>query len=169
MAAGRAMAKLALNLSCIWQPWPLQAAMVVSEMKERLSPNMAPPMTVAMHRGTEYPEAAATDRAMGVMRVMVPTLVPMARETKQLMTKRTPTASLAGKMDRRNQATLSALDRPTVPTKMPAARKMRIMMMMFLSPTPSPMRTSLSSKESLRFWRQATSRAARKQTTMGML
>ena len=52
---------------------------------------------------------------------------------------------------------------------MPAVRKMRIIMMMFLSPTPFPIRRSLSSRERARFWRQATSRAARKATTMGML
>ena len=33
--------------------WPKQAAMVVSEMKLRLSPNIAPPMTDATHSGRE--------------------------------------------------------------------------------------------------------------------
>lgn len=41
------------NLSFIAQPCPLQAAMVVSEMKLRLSPNIAPPMTDATHSGRE--------------------------------------------------------------------------------------------------------------------
>ena len=90
MAAGRAMAKLARNLSFIWQPCPLQAAMVVSEIKERLSPNKAPPMTAATHRGMAK-----------VIRVIVPTEVPMAKETKQLTTKRTATANWAGITDRR--------------------------------------------------------------------
>ena len=44
-AAGRAILKLARNLSRIAQPCPLQAAIVVSEIKDRLSPNMAPPTT----------------------------------------------------------------------------------------------------------------------------
>ena len=83
------------------QPWPLQAAMVVSEIKERLSPNIPPPSTAATHMAGEKPEAPATERAMGVMRVMVPTEVPMARETKQLTTKRTATANWGGMMDRR--------------------------------------------------------------------
>ena len=81
------------------QPWPLQAAMVVSEMKERLSPNMAPPITVPTQRGREKPEAADTATAMGVMRVMVPTEVPMAVDTKALTTKITATAKRAGMMD----------------------------------------------------------------------
>ena len=99
IAAGRAMAKFSRNLSFISQPWPWQAAMVVSEIKERLSPNMAPPMTDAMHSGIDTPEAAATATPMGVMRVMVPTEVPMAVETKQLTTNRTATAKRAGMMD----------------------------------------------------------------------
>ena len=52
-AAGRAMWKFSRNLSFIAQPCPLQAAMVVSEMKLRLSPNIAPPMTEPMHSGRE--------------------------------------------------------------------------------------------------------------------
>ncbi len=101
MAAGRAIQKFSRNLSFIWQPWPLQAAMVVSEMKERLSPNMAPPTTEPTHRARSKPEAVDTAAAMGVMRVMVPTEVPMAQETKQLMMNSTTTAKRAGKMDSR--------------------------------------------------------------------
>ncbi len=52
-AAGKAMWKFSRNLSFIAQPCPLQAAMVVSEMKLRLSPNIAPPMTDATHSGRE--------------------------------------------------------------------------------------------------------------------
>ena len=51
-AAGKAMAKFSRNLSFISQPCPLQAAIVVSEMNDRLSPNMAPPMTDAIHSGS---------------------------------------------------------------------------------------------------------------------
>ena len=100
-AAGRAILKLARNLSFIWQPWVEQAAMVVSEMKDRLSPNMLPPMTDATHRGRLKPESLATAAAIGVSRVMVPTLVPMAMDTKHATTNSTATASLAGAMDSR--------------------------------------------------------------------
>ena len=41
--------------------------------------------------------------------------------------------------------------------------------MMFLSPTPWAMTASLPSKFRARFWKQATVRATRKTTTMGML
>ena len=50
IAAGRAIKKFSLNLSVILQPCPLQAAMVVSEIKDRLSPNIAPLMTEAMQQ-----------------------------------------------------------------------------------------------------------------------
>ena len=93
------MPKFSRNLSFMAQPCPLQAAMVVSEIKERLSTNMAPPITAPTHRGTPKPEAEATLTAMGVMRVMVPTLVPMAVETKQDTTNSTATANRAGIME----------------------------------------------------------------------
>ena len=100
-AAGSAILKLARNFSFIWQPWVEQAAMVVSEINDRLSPNMLPPMTDATHSGRLKPESLATATAMGVSRVMVPTLVPMAMDTKHATTNSTATASLAGAMDSR--------------------------------------------------------------------
>ena len=72
--------------------------MVVSEMKDRLSPNMAPPMTLATHNGRLKPDALDTATAMGVMSVMVPTEVPMDSDTKQLTTNSTATANSGGMM-----------------------------------------------------------------------
>ena len=70
--------------------------MVVSEMKDRLSPNMAPPTTVPTHRAVGKAETCATSTAMGAIRVMVPTEVPMAVDTKQATTNSTATANRAG-------------------------------------------------------------------------
>ena len=167
-AAGRAIQKLALNLSFMAQPWLLQAAMVVSEIKDRLSPNIAPPMTLPTHRGRPKPEASATATAMGMIRVMVPQEVPMAVETKHATTNSTATANLAGTMDSIKYATLSALPRPTTPAKIPAARKIRIMVMMFLSPTPRAISSSLSSNFTSLFWKQATVMATKNATTTGI-
>ena len=125
--------------------------MVVSEMKERLSPNIAPPMTVAMHSGRLYPEAAAIGSAIGTMSVMVPTEVPIAVDTKQLITNSTATEYFDGMIDSRKYATLSALLRPTTPTNIPAAMNMSIMVTMFLSPMPLPISSSFSSKLRARF------------------
>ena len=90
-AAGATMRKFALNLSAIEQPWVLVAAMVVSEMKERLSPKKAPPTMIAVMKGvlTNAPEApvrassSAIPAATGTRATMVPTLVPIDMEMKQ--------------------------------------------------------------------------------------
>ena len=75
--------------------------MVVSEIKDRLSPNILPPMTEATHSGRLNPESLATAAAIGVSSVMVPTLVPIAMDTKHATTNSTATASFAGVMDSR--------------------------------------------------------------------
>ena len=67
-----------LYTSVILQPCPLHAAIVVSDMKDRLSPNIAPPITVAIQSGVENPEALDTAIPMGTISVIVPTDVPMA-------------------------------------------------------------------------------------------
>ena len=95
-AAGRAIQKFSLNLSFISQPCPLQAAIVVSEIKERLSPNMAPPITEATQNARLNPDAVETAAAIGVRSVMVPTEVPIATDTKQATTNSTATENLAG-------------------------------------------------------------------------
>ena len=69
---------------------------MVSEIKERLSPNIAPPITEATHNGRLNPEDSDTATAIGVIRVIVPTEVPIAVETKQETMKSTTTASRGG-------------------------------------------------------------------------
>ena len=59
-AAGSAILKFVRNLSFISTPCVLVAAIVVSEMKERLSPNIAPPTTVATHTARLKPPFTAT-------------------------------------------------------------------------------------------------------------
>ena len=90
-AAGPAILMFILNLSAIEQPWVRVAAMVVSDMKDRLSPKKAPPTMIAVMKGTlaampSAPAAAsswAIPAATGTRATMVPTLVPMAIEMKQ--------------------------------------------------------------------------------------
>ena len=95
--------KLVEKFKCISQLYPfiaqpcvLQAAMVVSETKERLSPNIEPPTTVPTQSATEKPEVCAMATAIGVISVIVPTEVPIAVEIKQLIRKSIQTASLGG-------------------------------------------------------------------------
>ena len=81
---------LALNLSDIEHPWVLVAAMVVSDMNERLSPKNAPPTIMAVMKGVleRTPDApvrassSAIPAATGTRATIVPTLVPMDMEMK---------------------------------------------------------------------------------------
>ena len=169
IAAGSAIQKFSRNLSFISHPCPLQAAIVVSDMKERLSPNMEPPITDATQSAWEKPDVCETAAAIGVRRVIVPTEVPIAVETKHATTNRTATANRAGMIDSIKYATLSALLLPTTPTKVPAVRKISSIVIIFLSPIPRPMISSFSSKLTFLFCRHATRSAARNATTIGTL
>ena len=168
-AAGNAIPKFSLNLSFIAQPCPLHAAIVVSEINERLSPNIAPPITAPMQRGRWKPEAWDTATAIGAIKVMVPTEVPIAVDTKQATTNSTATANRAGMSESIKYATLSALLLPTTPTKEPATRKIRSIVIIFLSAIPWAISSSLSSNFTSLFCRQATRIAARNATTIGIL
>ena len=50
-------------------------------------------MTVAIQSGRSNPDARDTAIPIGVIKVMVPTEVPIASDTKQLTTKSTTTAN----------------------------------------------------------------------------
>ena len=82
-AEGPAIQILALNLSDIVHPWLFVAAIVVSEMNERLSPKKAPPTIMAVIIGVESPVWVAMPVAMGTNATIVPTEVPMDIEMKQ--------------------------------------------------------------------------------------
>ncbi len=83
------------------QPWVRVAAIVVSEMNERLSPKNAPPTIMAVMKGTPACAAAnvsglpctpesscAIPAATGTRATMVPTLVPTDMEMKHEARKR---------------------------------------------------------------------------------
>ena len=81
IAAGRTIWKLALNLSLNSQFCVLVAAIVVSEMSDRLSPKKAPPTTMATTRATGSPVFVAIPEAIGTSAAVVPTDVPMLSDT----------------------------------------------------------------------------------------
>ena len=168
-AAGSAIPKFSRNLSFIAHPCPLQAAIVVSEIKERLSPNIAPPITEPIQSGRSKPDAVETATAIGVRSVIVPTDVPIAVDTKQATTNKTTTANLVGISPSIKYATLSALLRPTTPTNVPAVRKISSIVMIFLSASPCAISSSFSSNFTLRFCRHATRIAARNAMMIGIL
>ena len=136
-AAGRAMRKFVRNLSFILTPCVLVAAMVVSEMKERLSPNMAPPTTVPTHSASGRPPFSAAFAAIGTRIVIVPTLVPIAMEIRLAITNSPGIASCPGMMLRSRLAVLAAPPACwAIPPNAPAARKMKSMIVMLSSPMP---------------------------------
>ncbi len=80
------MAKLALNLAFIGTPCERVAAIVVSEMNERLSPKKAPPSSAATGRAAAMPLSPAISTARGVSATTVPTDVPTDSDMKQAAT-----------------------------------------------------------------------------------
>ena len=99
IAAGRAINRLTLNLSLISQPWLLVAAMVVSEIMERLSPNMAPPTQAPMTIGRLILPLMAAATATGMTAETVPMEVPVAVPMKAEMMKIPAARNLTGTRD----------------------------------------------------------------------
>ena len=65
-AAGVTIRMFVRNLSRIEHPCVRVAAIVVSEINDRLSPNNAPPTTIATSHGVLHPVCSAIAEAMGV-------------------------------------------------------------------------------------------------------
>ena len=169
-AAGRAMPRLVQNLSFIWTPWVLVAAIVVSEIKERLSPNMEPPTTVATQMGREKCPISETDMAIGTRTVMVPQLVPMAMEIRQAIRKRPGMAKDPGiRLSRRPAVESAPPASLAIPLKAPAIRKMNNMIVILSSPIPLAQMWIFSSKLRDRFCIRATARAMEKASTTDIM
>ena len=136
-AAGSATLIFVRNLSFISTPCVLVAAIVVSEMNERLSPNIAPPTTTPTQKGSGSPPFWETAHAIGARTEIVPTLVPIAMEIRQAIRNSPGTANFPGIMLRRR---LAVLDAPpaseAIPLKAPAMRKINSMITMLSSPIP---------------------------------
>ena len=170
IAAGRTILKFSRNLSRISQPCVLTAAMVVSEIIERLSPNIAPQTTAPAQIAIGKPVLSLMPAAIGASAVIVPTEVPIEMEIKQPIAKRPATAILPGRMERPRLTVLSTPPAArTAPEKAPAARKMRHMVRIFSSPTPVEARRSFCTKLSFLFCRKAMIKAIKKPTIAGML
>ena len=169
IAAGSTMRKFSRNLSFISQPCVFTAAMVVSEIMDRLSPNIAPQTTAPMQIAMAKPVFSLMPTAMGARAAMVPMEVPMDTEIKHPMTKSPATATPGGRTESPRFTVLSTPPAAvTAPEKPPAQRKIRLMVMMLSSPTPFAMIWIFSSKLTFLFCRNATHRAMRNATMVGM-
>ena len=113
------------------------AAMVVSEIMDILSPNMAPPMTAPSISSGEIPIALTSPAAMGVKAAIVPQLVPMAREIKHETRKNPHSSKFPGMRFLATRTVASTAPMAlAVPAKAPARMKIRHMIMILLSPIP---------------------------------
>ena len=86
-AAGRAILIFCLNLSLILQPRDWVAAIVVSEINDRLSPNMAPPNKAPHIIGRETLPASAKPTTIGAKATIEPTEVPVDMDKKEAIMK----------------------------------------------------------------------------------
>ena len=168
-AAGSTSRKLALNLSFISHPCVLTAAIVVSEIMDRLSPNIAPHTTEAIQTDSSNPVFSLIPTAIGASAAIVPMDVPIETEIKQPITKSPATAKWVGI---RESPRFTVLSTPpaavTAPENPPAQRKIRLIVIIFSSPTPFAITLILSANFCCLFCIKATNKAIRNATTAGM-
>lgn len=145
-AAGATIRTLTRNLSRRSHSWVRVAAIVVSEMNERLSPKKAPPTTMAVSQASFMPVSPARPAATGTSATTVPTEVPIENETKHEARN-----SPAGRRLPGSRWSVSATVASTAPmlradsAKAPASTKIQIISMMFGSEAPRekwPMRSA---------------------------
>ena len=127
------------------QPCVRVAAMVVSEMKERLSPKKAPPTTMAVIMPVLTFVASASPTATGARATMVPTDVPTESEMKQEAMKTLARRRLSGRRCSvsRTVASMAPMSRADW-AKAPASTKIQTIIRMFRLATPAENRSTRS-------------------------
>lgn len=143
-AAGKTIQKLVRNLSRMFVRWVRTAAIVVSEMNDKLSPNMAPPTTAAAAIAILTPLSSWMPRAIGASAAIVPVDVPIAIEMKAAMTNRPLNRSEGG--SNVNAALTVASIAPIASATLenaPASKKMNTMMRMLGFPAPWATRSTV--------------------------
>ena len=107
-AAGATIKALTRNLSLSRQPCVCVAIMVVSEINDRLSPKKEPPTIIAVIIAISVPVCWATPTAIGTKAAIVPTLVPIAMDTKQAA-RNMPASSICGGRRKRVRLTVASI------------------------------------------------------------
>ena len=152
------------------QPCVLVAAIVVSDIIERLSPNIAPLTTAPRHNPILKPVFSLIPIAIGASADIVPTLVPIDIDIKQPIINIPTMAILPGINE---SPRLTVLSTPPaaliVPENAPAARNTRHMVIIFSSASPLAISDIFSLKVTLRFCTNATASAIRNATIAGIL
>ena len=136
-AAGPQIQMLALNLSDMEHPCVVVEAMVVSEIKDRLSPKKAPPTISPVSIANERPDWPAIPDAIGTRATTVPTLVPMDIEMKHDARNSPASSHLPGRIVRVRLTVASTLPIAlAVVANAPAITKIQIISSTFLLPAP---------------------------------
>ena len=141
IAAGNTILIFTLNLSAMEHSCVLVAAIVVSEMNERLSPKNEPPTIMAVMKASSGAEPEAICWAIpaptGTRATMVPTLVPMDMEMKQEAMKSPAYISFPGRICRAMLTVASiAPISLAVAAKAPARTNIHIISITLLFPAP---------------------------------
>ena len=166
IAAGSATLMFARNLSFISTPCVLVAAIVVSEINDRLSPNIAPPTTIPTQSASGRSPFWETAQAIGASTEIVPTLVPIAMEIRQAITNNPGIANFPGMMLSKRFAVLDAPPASlAIPLNAPAIRKIKSMIVILSSPIPFAQLLIFSSNVRFRFCKNATISAMEKART----
>ena len=93
-AAGNEIFMFVLNLSFMATPCVFVAAIVVSDINDKLSPNIDPPTTAPTHNGSDNDPLDAIPTAIGTNTVIEPTLVPIAIDIKHAIKNNPGTSKL---------------------------------------------------------------------------
>ena len=150
------------------QPCVRVAAIVVSEMKERLSPKNAPPTTMAVIMPVLTCVACASPVATGASATMVPTEVPTEREMKQDAMKTLASSRLSGRR-RSVSCTVASIAPISLAdwANAPASTKIQIIIRIFRLATPEENRSTRSAMLFPRVMSTAQTAAAVKATVTG--
>ena len=130
--------KLANISSRIFTFWVLLAAIVVSEISDILSPNIAPPTAAPKTIEGLSPKFCAIETAIGTIAAIVPQEVPIASEIRAEITNKPSTIKRGGT---KCSAILTAASTPpaaeAAAVNAPARIKIRHIIIMSLLPMPS--------------------------------
>ena len=112
--------------------------MAVSEITDRLSPNVAPPITAPITSARSSPAASDTPSAIGETAAIVPIDVPTASDRNPATRNNPGRISAGGKAPTPSDTTASTAPICLVTmAKAPASRKIRHIRMMLESPIPA--------------------------------
>ena len=138
IAAGKTIKKLTLNLSLNSHPCVLTAAIVVSEIIDKLSPNIPPPTMAPTTSATSIPVACATPSPTGVKAVIVPTDVPIETEINPAIMNSPTTTKWGGSNDKLN-CTVASTPPIALATPENAPANKKIMTIIIILSWPAPL------------------------------